>query len=372
MQLTTRIQIVCAVGATALLLASPGRGEPPEQPAPAPQATTEPSRPDPVAKADPDMKAVLAALDRLGGKPIETLTAAEARTQPTPADAVRAVLTKRGKAPPPQAVAKVEDRTYGSERIPIRIYTPRGKGPFPVIVYFHGGGWVIGSIEAYDATPRALANSAGAIVVAASYRQGPEHKFPAAHRDAFTAYRWVIDNAASFGGDPARIAVVGESAGGNLAINTAIRARDEKVTMPVHMVLVYPIAGANLNTPSYLANANAKPLNKPMMEWFFHNELAKPVDAQDPRIDLVSRTDLAGLPPATVITAEIDPLRSEGQQLAKNLTAAGVKVDAVDYPGVTHEFFGMGAAVAKAKQAEDRAGKNLRAALKQPPAISRR
>jgi acetyl esterase/lipase len=109
-----------------------------------------------------------------------------------------------------------------------------------------------------------------------------------------------------------------------------------------------------------------------MMEWFFHNELAKPVDAQDPRIDLVSRTDLAGLPPATVITAEIDPLRSEGQQLAKNLTAAGVKVDAVDYPGVTHEFFGMGAAVAKAKQAEDRAGKNLRAALKQPPAISRR
>ncbi len=310
------------------------------------------------------MQSVLDALATLGGKPIETLDPLVARTQPTPTDAVKVVLTKKlGKAPAPEAVAKVDDKTYGDAKIPMRIYTPKGTGPFPVIVYFHGGGWVIANLDVYDAAPRALANATGAIVVSASYRQAPAYRFPAAHEDAFTAYKWVADNAASFGGDPMRLAVAGESAGGNLAINTAIRARDEKVTAPVHMLLVYPVAGSDMTTPSYVANADAKPLNKPMMEWFVKHVFKTPDGAKDKRIDLAKRTDLAGLPPATVITAEIDPLRSEGQALAKALTAAGVKVDAADYAGVTHEFFGMGAVVADAKAAQQRAAANLKGAF---------
>ena len=323
------------------------------------------------AKPDAEMKKVLEALDGLGGKPLPTLTAAEARMQPTPADAVKAVLAKKlGKPPVPEAVAKVEDRTYpNADNAPlaVRIYTPAGKGPFPVIVYFHGGGWVIANLDVYDSSPRALANAAGAVVVAATYRQAPEHKFPAAHDDAYAAYKWAQENAASFNGDPKRFAVAGESAGGNLAINTAIRARDEKLTAPMHMVLMYPVAGADMMTPSYLANADAKPLSKGAMEWFVANVFTKKDEANDPRINLVGRTDLKGLPSATVITAELDPLRSEGQQLAKNLAAAGVKVDAADYTGVTHEFFGMGAVVPKAKQAVQRAGKNLKAAFRAPP-----
>lgn len=318
-------------------------------------------------KPDRDMKAVLDALGGLGGKPIETLTPAQARTQPTPADAVEVVMTRKsGAAPRPEPVAKVEDRTYGEHNLPLRIYTPRGTGPFPVIVYFHGGGWVIADLDVYDASPRALANAASAIVVSAHYRQAPEHKFPAAHDDALAAYMWTLNNAAKFGGDPARVAVAGESAGGNLAINTAIRARDEKRTLPLHMLLVYPVAGADMTTPSYITNASAKPLGKGGMEWFVKHVFSDPAQAKDPRIDLVERKDLAGLPSATVITAEIDPLRSEGRTLAKNLVAAGVKVDAVDYRGVTHEFFGMGATVADARAAQKRAGANLRTALKGP------
>ena len=334
------------------------------------------SKPDPMMKADKDMAAVLTAFDQLGAKPLETLSAEEARKQPTPADAVKAVLTKKlGHAPTPEAVAAVADKMIGGagdSKIPVRIYTPSGKGPFPVVVYFHGGGWVIANLDVYDATPRALANASGAIVVSASYRQAPEHKFPAAHDDAFAAYQWVIANAASFNGDPTRVAVAGESAGGNLAINVAIRARDEKVTAPRYMALVYPVAGKDMTTPSYVANTNAKPLGKAGMEWFVKQVFANPDQASDPRLDLVSRTDLAGLPPATIVTAEIDPLRSEGQQLARNLKKAGVKVDAADYTGVTHEFFGMGAAVAKAKQAEQRVGKSLKAALRHNGSVSTR
>lgn len=362
---------VFAIGTTVALLGIPTRADPkPADPASAPAMTK------PAAHADRDMQAVLDALDGLGGKPLASLTPDEARKQPTPADAVKRVLEKKlGKAPTPEPVAKVEDRTYAgadNSQLALRIYTPKGKGPFPVIVYFHGGGWVIADLDVYDASPRALANLAGAIVVSANYRNAPEHKFPAAHDDAFAAYKWVRDHAASFNGDPDRLAVAGESAGGNLALNTAIRARAEKLPMPMHMLLVYPVAGIDMTTPSYVANANAKPLGKAGMAWFVSHVFAKQTDLADPRIDLVSRTDLAGLPSATVITAEIDPLRSEGQQLAKNLAAAGVRVDAADYTGVSHEFFGMGAVVAKAKQAEQRAGKNLKAAFRATPKISAR
>jgi acetyl esterase/lipase len=313
------------------------------------------------AKADADMQAVLDQLAALGGKPIETLTAVEARKQPTPADAVKALLKKEGKSAAPQPVGKVESRMIGGAagQIPAKVYWPAGGGPFPVVVYFHGGGWVIADANVYDATPRALVNLAHCMVVSVNYRRGPEHKFPAAHDDANAAYEWVLKNAASIHGDASKVAVAGESAGGNLAITVAMNARDKNMQLPVYIVSVYPVAGGDTSTPSYQENANAKPLNKAMMEWFFKNYLRSDADRNDPRIDLV-HADLKGLPPTTVITDQIDPLRSEGQMLADRLRDAGVRVDARTYDGVTHEFFGMGAVVAKAKAAEQQAADGLK------------
>ncbi|MBA3541119.1 MAG: alpha/beta hydrolase fold domain-containing protein, partial [Deltaproteobacteria bacterium] len=271
---------------TTILISSASVGDPkPSEVAPRPP------------KADRDMQEVLDVYEALGAKPFETLPPELARRQPTLPDAVEVVLTRQLQAEPAvEPVAKIVNRTYGPHEIPLRIYTPKeGIRPYSVILYFHGGGWVIGDLDLYDATPRALANATGAIVVSASYRQAPEHKFPAAHEDAFDAYRWVLEHARSFGGNPRRVAVAGESAGGNLAINVAIRARDEKLTAPRHMLLVYPIAGANMATPSYVRNANAKPLGKAGMAWFFKYVFADPAQVKDPRIDLVSRKDLAGL-----------------------------------------------------------------------------
>ena len=316
------------------------------------------------AAPKPEMKAVLDKLASMNPKPLPQLTAEEARRQPTPADAVKAVLEADGRGAKPEAVAKVQDvQIAGAEgQIPARIYTPEGTGPMPVVVYYHGGGWVIANLDVYDSSPRALANLTKAIFVSVEYRQGPEHKFPAAHEDAFAAYKWVLENAKSFGGDPARVAVAGESAGGGLAAAVSLMARDRKARMPLAELLVYPIAGYDFTTPSYKENEKAKPLDKAGMQWFFKQYLNSPKDGQDPRISLV-KADLHGMPPTTIITAQIDPLRSEGQQLAKNLEKAGVKVESKTYDGVTHEFFGMGAAIAEAKEAEQFGADGLRKAL---------
>ncbi len=174
-----------------------------------------------------------------------------------------------------------------------------------------------------------------------------------------TGGRWAVENAAQFGGDAKRIAIAGESAGGNLAMNVAIMARDQKVQAPLHMLLVYPVAGVDMNTPSYRKNANAIPLSKAAMEWFINNTISKPDDLQDPRLDLVGKANVAGLPPATIITAEIDPLMSEGKMLADKLQKAGVKTGYHKYDGVTHEFFGMDAVVAQAAKAQGVAAQAL-------------
>lgn len=303
---------------------------------------------------DPEMKAVLDALASLGGKPIETLSPAEARRQPTPADAVKKVLQQHGRPATPEPVANVENRTIPGPggQIPIRIYWPKGSDvPFPVILYIHGGGWVIADLDTYDSSARALTNAAQAVVVSTHYRQGPEHKYPAAHDDVFAAYQWTLQNAGSLKGDAARVAVAGESAGGNMAAVTSIRARDRKVPMPVHQLLVYPVAGTDMNTESYKENADAKPLNKAMMAWFAKHYLGEKAMAGNPEINLVSRRDLKGLPRTTIITAQIDPLRSEGQRLARVLEEAGVEVTSQYFEGSAHEFFGMGAVVPDAKEA---------------------
>ncbi len=304
-------------------------------------------------KPNPPMQAVLDQLEKLGPKPLETLTPEEARKQPSPADAVKELLQSQGRSTEPEAVASVKNQTItgpGGD-IPIRIYTPKGNGPFPVIVYYHGGGWVIADLDTYDSSPRALANAAEAIVVSSHYRQAPEHPFPASHDDAFAAYKWVRDNARSFNGDANRIAVAGESAGGNLAAAVCIMARDQNVPLPVHKALIYPVAGTDMNTPSYQENANAKPLGMAGMQWFAKHEFKKPEDKEDPRINLVRTPVSKNSPPCTIITAEIDPLRSEGKMLAEHLRQAGVKVNYKNYDGVAHEFFGMGAVVPEAKDA---------------------
>jgi acetyl esterase len=311
----------------------------------------------------PQMAAVLDMLDSLHGKPIEQLDADEARRQPTPADAVTRLLEERDANTGPEDVGDVDDRTIAGPAgdIPIRVYTPasaREGGPMPVVVYIHGGGWVLADLDVYDSSPRALCNAAHAIVVSTHYRQGPEDRFPAAHDDTFAAYKWTFENAAELGGDPLRIAIVGESAGGNMAADICIRARDEGVQAPLHQVLIYPVADYSMSSESYGEMTQAKPLNSAMMGWFFKNYLRSADDGNLPQISLVN-ANLAGVAPATIICAELDPLRSEGEQLADELKDAGVPVRQRTYAGVTHEFFGMRAVLDSARDAVHFAAEGL-------------
>ena len=337
------------------------------QTAPAPAAAENSGT---LQRADADMRRVVEKLLQLGAKPIGTQSVEETRRGPTPADAVKALLRDQGKDPAALMAAmgvRKRDMAYPTAGAtqPIRVYTPENAGgqPLPVVVYIHGGGWVIADLDTYEASAVALAKKTGAIVASVEYRHAPEHRFPAAHEDTFAAYRWVLENAGQFGGDPRRVAVAGESAGGNMAINVAIRARDGGVQAPLHMLLVYPVAGTDLSTPSYRRNEDAIPLSKAAIEWFVRNTVSGPADLQDPRLDIVGKANVAGLPPATVITAGIDPLASDGLLLTEKLRAAGVRTTYQPYEGVTHEFFGMDAVVADAAAAQDLAARELRAAL---------
>ncbi len=312
----------------------------------------------------PEMQVVIEKLASLGGKPIETLDAKEARMQPTPTDAVMAVMQEHNMPMPPalcDTVGKDIPVTGGSTHV--RIYTPKDTAStYPVIVYYHGGGWVIADINVYNASAQGLCEGAKAIVVSVEYPKGPEHKFPAAHTTAFDAYQWVLKNAASMKGDTSRVAVAGESAGGNLAANVSIMARNKKIKLPVYEVLVYPVANNDTSSESYIKYAAAKPLNKPMMNWFVKNELTSPAQAADPRISLV-KANLSGLPPTLIIGAALDPLQTEGKLLSDKLKAANVATDYKLYDGVTHEFFGMAAVVPQAKDAQALAVSKLKSAF---------
>ncbi|EGF93488.1 carboxylesterase type B [Asticcacaulis biprosthecium C19] len=314
---------------------------------------------------DGDMQKVLDALASLNPIAIETLTPEEARRQPTPADGAQKVMREKGMDPTDPMGVETRDIQYTGAAGPLaaRVYTPEGASPdkpLPVILYFHGGGFVIADIDVYDSSPRALAKLVNAVVISAEYRHAPEHKFPAAHDDAFAAYKWVLDNAAGLDGDTSRVALVGESAGGNLALATAIKARDEGLQAPVRQVLVYPVAGTDMTTPSYRLYANAKPLNKAMMEWFVGHYLNGEQDKLDPRIDPIGQADLKGLPDTTLIMAEIDPLCSDGEILAQKLKSAGVNVNSRVFEGATHEFFGMALVTGEAKLAGGMAAMDLR------------
>lgn len=319
------------------------------------------------ARPDADMQAVLDALSALGAKPFEMLTVRQARSQPTPADAVNRVKVMRGLPTAPDPSVTTVDLTYptGAGTQPVRVYKPANASgrDLPVVVYFHGGGWVLADLNVYDATPRSMAKSLNAIVVSVEYRKGPENKFPAFHEDANNAYRWVLDNARSWGGDPETIAVSGESAGGNLALNVAIAARDGGLTQPKAILAVYPIADANPQLPSKLENMASLPLRTPTLAWFGQHALRGPADMSDPRYNLVA-ANLRGLAPVTIVNAQIDPLRSDGETLMAALRAAGVSVDRRVYDGAVHEFFSMADVVADARDAQTWSFGRLRSALR--------
>ncbi|SEQ85853.1 Acetyl esterase/lipase [Faunimonas pinastri] len=369
--LSARLKTSCApltvaAAFTAMLAAvtvgSAAAAEPAKAPAPSAAEASQAS--GTLKRADADERLVLEKLQALGAKGVHELSVKQARSQPTPADAVKAVLKDQGQGTDPAPVAATKDITIpgpGGD-IKARVYTPFGDGPFPVVLYFHGGGWVIADIDTYDGSARAIARGAKAIVVSAHYRQAPEHKFPAAHEDAIAAYKWMVENAGSLNGDTKRIAVAGESAGGNLAANVAIAARDQKLQTPAAEILIYPVAGTNTSTPSYDKNAEAMPLGKADMEWFFDKTQSGPGDKKNPMLDLV-HADLHGLPPTTIITDSIDPLMSEGEMLADNMKKAGVKVTYKNFEGVTHEFFGMTPVVSKSADSQMLVGDQLQQAF---------
>ena len=321
---------------------------------------------------DAEMAAVLRVLIASDPKPFYELPPKLARRHPLPPTAVKTLLKERGQSTDPEAVGDIDDREFdglGGD-VKLRVYRPASAlgaqaaadTPLPVVLYIHGGGWVIADLDTYDASCRAICNRAHCVVVSTHYRQAPEHKFPAAHEDTYAAYKWLLANARELGGDPSRIAIVGESAGGNMAAALCYNAKHEGLPLPRHQVLVYPIAGSDTNTESYREMVDAVPLNTPAMRWFFEQYLNSPQEGQTPAISLYD-ADLSGLPPATIINAELDPLRSDGELLARRLEESGVPVRQRTFAGVTHEFFGMTPVLAKAREAQQMAADALRQAF---------
>lgn len=316
---------------------------------------------------------ILAETDSLNPKPIEVLTAAEARLQPLPGDGYRKLLAKRDDVPALTGLERVYDLMIegAAGPLPARVYKPAGAAPLPVILYFHGGGWVLADLDAYEASAYNLAKKSGAVVLSVEYSKAPEHRFPAAHEDAVAAYRWVLNHAGRIGGDPQRVAVAGESAGGNLALNVAIWARDNVALIPRHVLAVYPVAGNDMNNESYRQNESARPLNKAMMTWFFRQYVGSVEAASNPRLNLVT-ADLQRISSVTLITAQVDPLRTEGELLRQRLEAAGVPVSHHHFAGVTHEFFGLADVIPQAAQAQDLAAAELKSALARTAASANR
>lgn len=322
-----------------------------------------------------EMQAILAAHRAMGPLPIETLSPELARQIPLVDRAAIAVygqhFTKRLLAPLPLPVGSVTHRLIpdGGSNILTRIYTPKGNMPdngWPALLYFHGGGWVIGTLDTYDASCRALCDAADCMVISVHYRQAPEHRWPAAPEDAYAAYEWLCANAKQIMADPDNIAVGGESAGGNLAAVVTLMARDRGAPLlPVHQLLIYPVVDLahGPSSPSAKDYAYAKPLNTAMLQWFYHHYLPEGADPSDPTISPLHAQDLSDLSPATVILAEIDPLCSEGQDYVRALRKAGVRVHEKLYKGVTHEFFGMRGILDEADEAIKTASDDLKNAF---------
>jgi acetyl esterase len=269
------------------------------------------------------------------------------------------------RAPSTIELASVEDRTITGPAgaIPVRIYRPEGDDPKPVIVYYHGGGWVIGGLDTHDGCCRAFASSVDAVVVSVDYRLAPEHPFPAPLEDALTALAWVHSHPGELGADTARIAVAGDSAGGNLAAVVAQLARDEGGPPLCFQLLIYPVTDHEFDSASMRDNAEGYFLTRAAMQWFYSHYLTHPSEGADPRVSPVRASDLSGLPPAFVITAEFDPLRDQGVAYATAMRDAGIPVAGRTYEGMFHGFISMIDWVEAGKVAFDDAVAAVRAAF---------
>ncbi|HEX4979949.1 MAG TPA: alpha/beta hydrolase [Acidimicrobiales bacterium] len=300
---------------------------------------------------DPQIQTVLDQMGSLGFPGLSAL----------PVEQARQVLAMMGaqRAEGVDEVARVDDIEIPGPAgaIPARVYVPSDGAALPVVAYFHGGGWVLGGIESHDGSCRTLANVSGAIVVSVDYRLAPEHAFPAAVDDCWAATQWIAAHAADLGGDPARLAVAGDSAGGNLAAVVALMARDAGAPALRGQLLVYPVTDATMSHPSIDSNGEGYFLTKADMEWFYGHYA--PERPEDWRLSPLL-ADVAGVAPAMVLTAEFDPLRDEGEAYGKRLEAAGVPVEVVRKDGLIHGFFGMGANVDAARAAMEQAGEALR------------
>jgi acetyl esterase len=266
---------------------------------------------------------------------------------------------------PVHDVHAVEDREVPGPAgsIPVRVYRPGADAQLPIVVWFHGGGWVIGSLETHDNLCRLLCDDARVIVVSVDYRLAPETKFPGAAEDCVAAWVWLNEHASELGGDAHKIAVGGDSAGGNLAAVVALVAREQGLPVPALQLLVYPVTDYEFDNPSMIDNAEGYFLRTAAMRWFFDQYAGTPDDFADWRMSPLRAPDLAGLPAALVITAEYDPLRDQGEAYAQRLRDAGVPTQSVRADGLFHGFFGMHTFLPPARAAWDTAIGALRAAF---------
>ena len=300
---------------------------------------------------DDDVAEVLRALDALGAPALGDGTPAEARDNYDSAP-----------KPDPDPLARVEDVTIpGPDRdIGCRVYADSDDTDLPVVAFFHGGGWVLSSVEGHDSLARRIAKRSGALVVSVEYRLAPEYPFPAPHDDCWAVTRWLSEHAGELGGDPTRLAVAGDSAGGNLAAGVALRARDEGISLAFQL-LVYPCIDTEQTRPSMEENGSGYFLTAADMDWFW-DHYVPPEHRANPYAVPARAEELDGLAPALVQTAEYDPLRDEGEEWAERLAAAGVDVDMTRYDGVVHGFVSRWHQMAAAEGAHDEACTALRQA----------
>lgn len=285
---------------------------------------------------DPAAKALMEQLDVGGGFRLEELSPSEAR------EAFSAMASLDGEV---VEMASVEDASFAGPHgaVPVRIYRPRDADTLPVVLYFHGGGFVIGNLDTHDSTCRRMAQSADCVVISVDYRLAPEHPYPAAADDCYAALQWVADSAESLRVDSSRLVVAGDSAGGNLAAVVAQMARDRNGPAVSFQLLIYPATDSNCDTDSMRENAEGYFLTRAAMRWFWGHYLSGAESSREPYNSPLSAESLANLPPAYVITAEFDPLRDEGEEYARRLADSGVSVRLRRYDGMIHGFVTMAA-----------------------------
>jgi acetyl esterase len=304
---------------------------------------------------DAHIAELLAEAEKIDPRPLEALSVVEARARGGSVNVAPAL--------PPEPVAEVRDLVVDTlPPIAARIYRPR-TGTLPLLVYFHGGGWVVGSVTISDPFCRALANASGCAVISVEYRLAPEDRYPAAADDAYAATRWSADHASELGIDASRIAVGGSSAGGNLAAVVTLMARERGAPMIAFQLLHVPVTDHDFDTASYRANGTGFGLTRSGMRWFWDHYAPDPSLRDEAYASPLRAKDLSGLPPAHVVTAECDPLRDEGKAYATRLRQAGVATTYVEYPGMVHGFTAMATIIPMGRTAIDDMGAALRKAL---------